>query len=401
MSDSAKSSPTKNDGVPSLQQMVINAIPLSSIPPLSPAKKVKKASKKEKTPRVNLNSSSPSASIKKAKKKSKKSKSESRSTFTMSELHVDPLPSSGVATPAADPTVENVDASGKNSLNQNLDVPNPAETLGLKDPVVSGNLGKNVTTSLAPENLVNYSESDESPPPKTAEKDDNENPDVVIVNETTVSDKTIPTNSEASVARRTRSRAGKGVETANTPIQTPKPSRAGKITGRKPLYGPPKPNGSARWKFVYHRRLALERNLKDDILQCQSVVEAIEYAASPEYRQVFVRGKCVKFSPTVINQHLQRSSDEVAALKVTDNEVCKVLTGGRIKAEEAAETAEGEPDGQEGLETSGSDDDTDDMLEDSDENHKRVFDLGLDQREDCNLDLDYSGKLTGVETGLA
>ncbi|CAJ2667952.1 unnamed protein product [Trifolium pratense] len=480
MSDSAKSSPTKNDGVPSLQQMVINAIPLSSIPPLSPAKKVKKASKKEKTPRVNLNSSSPSASIKKAKKKSKKSKSESRSTFTMSELHVDPLPSSGVATPVADPTVENVDASGKNSLNQNLDVPNPAETLGLKDPVVSGNLGKSVpnspiavdanigastetnndvadeslkktgpethvassvvtpdaapnvvpdvTTSLAPENLVNYSESDESPPPKTAEKDDNENPDVVIVNETTVSDKTIPTNSEASVARRTRSRAGKGVETANTPIQTPKPSRAGKITGRKPLYGPSKPvskvvprteekekarkrkapptsdsefepetdvaasgstsrksigrkkvpqsvpyapldnvsfhleNGSARWKFVYHRRLALERNLKDDILQCQSVVEAIEYAglmktvcgldkcydrlvkeffinvadncndpASPEYRQVFVRGKCVKFSPTVINQHLQRSSDEVAALKVTDNEVCKVLTGGRIK----------------------------------------------------------------------
>ncbi|PNX65099.1 envelope-like protein, partial [Trifolium pratense] len=37
-------------------------------------------------------------------------------------------------------------------------------------------------------------------------------------------------------------------------------------------------NGSARWKFVYHRRLALERNLKEDILQCQSIVEAIEYA---------------------------------------------------------------------------------------------------------------------------
>ncbi|XP_045791330.1 uncharacterized protein LOC123886038 [Trifolium pratense] len=379
MSDSTKSSPTKNDGVPSLQQMVINTIPLSSIPPLSPAKKVKKASKKEKTPRVNVNSSSPSASIKKAKKKSKKSKFESRSTFTMSELHVDPLPSSGAATPVADPTVENADASGKNSLNQNLDVPNPAETLGLKDPAISGNLGK--------------SSADKE---TAADKVVNENPEVIIVNETTVSDK---------------------------------------------------------WKFVYHRRLALERNLKDDILECQSVVEALEYAASPEYRQVFVRGKCVKFSPTVINQHLQRSSDEVAALKVTDNEVCKVLTGDvarglgkfiyavgtkakfdygsyffhetlshamtyavekpvalptllcniileqhpdilrstdvpylteasralkarklkidrvieALKAEEAAEIAEGEPAEQEGVETSGSDDDTEDLKEDSDE----------------------------------
>ncbi|PNX65347.1 hypothetical protein L195_g062552, partial [Trifolium pratense] len=91
-----------------------------------------------------------------------------------------------------------------------------------------------VTTSLAPENLVDYSESDESLKHKSADeeiavdKDVNENPDVVIVNETTVSDKSVPTNSEASVARRTRSRAGKGVETANTPVQTPKPTRAAK-----------------------------------------------------------------------------------------------------------------------------------------------------------------------------
>ncbi|CAJ2661871.1 unnamed protein product [Trifolium pratense] len=109
-------------------------------------------------------------------------------------------------------------------------------------------------------------------------------------------------------------------------------------------------------------RLALERNLKNDILECPSVVEALEYAglmktvvgldkcydrlvkeflinvaadcndpASPEYRQVFVRGKCVQFSPIVINQYLQRSSDEVAPLKATDNKICKVLTGGKIK----------------------------------------------------------------------
>ncbi|XP_045798021.1 uncharacterized protein LOC123892261 [Trifolium pratense] len=275
----------------------------------------------------------------------------------MSELYIDPLPSSDVSTPVDNAAEDNVDASGKNSLNQNLDVPNPAETLGLKDPAVSGNLGKNV-----PNSAIAVDANIETP----ADKVVNENPEVIIVNKTTVSDK------------------------------------AGKSTGRKPLYGPPKPvskvvprseekekarkrkapptsdsdfepetdvaasgstsrksigrkkvsqsvpyapldnvsfhleNGSARWKFVYHRRLALERNLKEDILQCQSVVEAIEYAGLMKTvcgldKQVFVRGKCVKFSPTVINQHLLRSSDEVAALKVTDNEVCKVLTGGRIK----------------------------------------------------------------------
>ncbi|PNX58887.1 hypothetical protein L195_g059411, partial [Trifolium pratense] len=91
--------------------LVINAIPLSSIPPISPAKRVKKASKKVKSSQVILNSSSPSASIKKTKKKSKKSRTESGRSFTMSELHVDPLPSSDVAAPVVNPTEDNVIAS--------------------------------------------------------------------------------------------------------------------------------------------------------------------------------------------------------------------------------------------------------------------------------------------------
>ncbi|CAJ2652017.1 unnamed protein product [Trifolium pratense] len=481
MSNSVKSSPTKSDATPSLQKVVIDAVPLTTIPSISPTMRRKSVAKKEKLSRTSINTSSPSSSIKKTKK-SKKSRTESRRSFTMSELHVDPLPSSGVATPVVQAAEVNVDTSGKNSLNQNSDAPNSVENLGLEKPTVSENLGKSVpnspvadddnigaptetnnpvtnesikktapethvapnvathgaapnvvpdvTTSLAQENLVDYSESDESPPPKDTDKEAvsdkvvNETPEVIIVNETTVSDKAVPTNSEASVARRTRSRVNKGVETAGTPVQTPKPSKAGKGTGKKPVYGPPKPvskvvprsetkkrkapptsdsdfepetdvaasgstsrksvgrkkvpqsvpyapldnvsfhleNGSARWKFVYHRRLALERNLKADILECPSVVEALEFAglmktvvgldkcydrlvkeflinvaancndpASPEYRQVFVRGKCVSFSPIVINQYLQRDSEEVAPLKVTDNEVCKVLTGGKIK----------------------------------------------------------------------
>ncbi|MCI50419.1 envelope-like protein, partial [Trifolium medium] len=35
-------------------------------------------------------------------------------------------------------------------------------------------------------------------------------------------------------------------------------------------------NGASRWKFIYQRRVALERNLSDDLLQCQELVELIE-----------------------------------------------------------------------------------------------------------------------------
>ncbi|PNX69274.1 hypothetical protein L195_g056628, partial [Trifolium pratense] len=222
MSDSAKSSPTKNDDVPSQQQLVIDTIPLTTIRPTSPTKKRKSTSKKDKSSRTSTNPSS-SASIKSSTRKSKKGKVESSKVFTMSELHVDQLPSSGVATAVAEPTVENVITSSKTSVNIGLKIPKSVETLGLEDPVLSEKLGKNVpnppttvdanigastktnddvaaeslkktgpethaassvvtpdaepnvvpdvTTSLVPENLVDYSESDESPKPKSADEE--------------------------------------------------------------------------------------------------------------------------------------------------------------------------------------------------------------------------------------
>ncbi|CAJ2641626.1 unnamed protein product [Trifolium pratense] len=97
-------------------------------------------------------------------------------------------------------------------------------------------------------------------------------------------------------------------------------------------------NGSTRWKYVYHRRLALERNLKGDVLKCKNVVDVLTHAGlmrkmtdlgdcfdmlvrefvvnvadncddpkNPEYMEVFVRGRCVHFSPSIINKFLGRS----------------------------------------------------------------------------------------------
>ncbi|XP_045791390.1 uncharacterized protein LOC123886094 [Trifolium pratense] len=345
----------------------------------------KSTAKKDKSSRTSTNPSSP-ASIKGSKRKSKKAKGESSKAFTMSELHTDPLPSSGAATPVANPTVKNVDTSGKTSVNLGLNIPKSDKTQGVETPAISGNLGKSVpnspiavdtnigatteTNADVPdesptklENLVDYSESDESPQPKGDDKETvpdkvvNENPEVIIVNETTVSEKAGkvtgkkplygPPKPVSKVIPRTEAKKRKAPPTSDSEFEPETDIAASCSTSRKsigrkkvPQSVPYAPldnvsfhleNGSARWKFVYHMRLALERNLKDDILECPSVVEALEYTASPEYRQVFVRGKCVKFSPTVINQYLQRNSDEVAALKVTDSEVCKVLTGGRIK----------------------------------------------------------------------
>ncbi|WJX38888.1 hypothetical protein P8452_26504 [Trifolium repens] len=114
---------------------------------------------------------------------------------------------------------------------------------------------------------------------------------------------------------------------------------------------------AAKWKFVYHRRLALERELSDEALECQEVMNLIQKAGlmktvcglgkcyeklvkeftvnigedcdnrlSKEFHQVFVRGKCVEFSPAVINRFLGRREDDFSELEPTINQVCKTIT---------------------------------------------------------------------------
>ncbi|XP_050889871.1 uncharacterized protein LOC127095188 [Lathyrus oleraceus] len=51
---------------------------------------------------------------------------------------------------------------------------------------------------------------------------------------------------------------------------------------------------------------------------------------SKEFRKVFVRGKCVEFSPNVINRYMGRCEDEQPETKVTDNQVCKEITAKQV-----------------------------------------------------------------------
>ncbi|XP_057432382.1 uncharacterized protein LOC130725146 [Lotus japonicus] len=116
-----------------------------------------------------------------------------------------------------------------------------------------------------------------------------------------------------------------------------------------------------KWKYVYQRRIAQEREFTGEILHCQEIMELIEAAGllktvteiggcydklvrefivnittnctvsgHPDFRKVFVRGRCVHFSPEIINQYLGRSTivtgNEELSLSVITNE----LTAGQV-----------------------------------------------------------------------
>ncbi|KAL5142392.1 hypothetical protein HKD37_09G025581 [Glycine soja] len=117
-----------------------------------------------------------------------------------------------------------------------------------------------------------------------------------------------------------------------------------------------------RWKFVYQRRLALERELGRDALDCKEIMDLIKAAGllktvtklgdcyeslvrefivnipsditnrkSDEYQKVFVRGKCVRFSPAVINKYLGRPTEGVVDIAVSEHRIAKEITAKQVQ----------------------------------------------------------------------
>ncbi|XP_050896149.1 uncharacterized protein LOC127102867 [Lathyrus oleraceus] len=116
------------------------------------------------------------------------------------------------------------------------------------------------------------------------------------------------------------------------------------------------------WKYVYQKRLALERELAQNVLDCKDIMDLIQEAGlmknltqfskcyemlvkefivnlseecadskSKEFRKVYMRGKCVNFSPSVINKHLGRPDEAQPKLEVTDNKICQVITANQVR----------------------------------------------------------------------
>ncbi|XP_050919272.1 uncharacterized protein LOC127136793 [Lathyrus oleraceus] len=121
-------------------------------------------------------------------------------------------------------------------------------------------------------------------------------------------------------------------------------------------------DGAAKWKFMIQRRVDVERELGKDVADVKEVMDLIKSAGvlktmagfsqcyeglvkkfivnipediadknSKEFCKVFVRGKRISFSPTVINNFLGRKIEDAGELKVTDNEVCREITARQVK----------------------------------------------------------------------
>ncbi|KAL5141697.1 hypothetical protein HKD37_09G024993 [Glycine soja] len=117
-----------------------------------------------------------------------------------------------------------------------------------------------------------------------------------------------------------------------------------------------------KWKYVYQRRLAVERELGRDALDCKETMDLIKAAGllktvtklgdcyeglvrefivnipsditnrkSDDYQKVFVRGKCVRFSPAVINKYLDRPTDGVMDIAVSEHQIAKEITAKQVQ----------------------------------------------------------------------
>ncbi|WJX84522.1 hypothetical protein P8452_67093 [Trifolium repens] len=62
-----------------------------------------------------------------------------------------------------------------------------------------------------------------------------------------------------------------------------------------------------------------------------NIPEDCDNPLSKEHHKVYVRGKCVHFSPAIINKFLGNKEDGYAELEVTNNQVCKTITANQVK----------------------------------------------------------------------
>ncbi|XP_050891025.1 uncharacterized protein LOC127096508 [Lathyrus oleraceus] len=116
-------------------------------------------------------------------------------------------------------------------------------------------------------------------------------------------------------------------------------------------------DGAIKWKFVNQRMVVVERELGKDVVKVKEVMDLIKAAGllktmagfsqcyeglvkefivnipeditdknNKEFCKVFVRGKCITFSPTVINNFLGRRVEGEGELEATNNEVCREIT---------------------------------------------------------------------------
>jgi len=122
------------------------------------------------------------------------------------------------------------------------------------------------------------------------------------------------------------------------------------------------PDFAHRWKYIYHKRLALERELSEETLKIEEVMKLIREAGlektvcklgecyeklvreflvnipkdcdNPlrrEYQKVYVRGECVNFSPNIINNFRGTDEGGAAEVEATNNQIFQEITANQLE----------------------------------------------------------------------
>ncbi|XP_050914955.1 uncharacterized protein LOC127129889 [Lathyrus oleraceus] len=179
----------------------------------------------------------------------------------------------------------------------------------------------------------------------THDVSDNPNCEAETVDLEEFSDNELLSSVLPSIAKRVRTRREKKTVAQRSPrnkIDVPTSSKttvAVESSLKRKVHGPTK-----SWSKV--KRLALERELAQNVLDCKDIMDLIQEAGlmktgtqfskcyemlvkefivnlseecadgkSKEFRKVYVRGKCVNFSPSVINKYLGRPDEAQSELE--------------------------------------------------------------------------------------
>ncbi|XP_058758615.1 uncharacterized protein LOC131631860 [Vicia villosa] len=232
---------------------------------------------------------------------------------------------------------------------------NDEKTPGAKDVETSEAI--NVETSGTKDAEILEPEKAEEVPVAPSKETLNEGPTVHdVVNLDDLDDSIDIADDEliSSISHRVKTRKGKQVcdQDFSKPQVTPQVTPQKKVTIKKIKKVPAEPSTTGSKTAVKKRKERSVSAPEDDVLSDVPDIPSKKKIAvtksstkefivnlsqdcgdgrTDDFHKVYVRRKCTDFSPAVINLYLGRDAEAQPELEVTDNEVCKVITGGKVK----------------------------------------------------------------------
>ncbi|XP_058774414.1 uncharacterized protein LOC131648697 [Vicia villosa] len=193
----------------------------------------------------------------------------------------------------------------------------------------------NVETSGTKDAEIPEPEKAEEVPVAVSKETPNEGPtvhDVVILDDLDDSIDIVDDELISSISHRVKTRKGK--QACDQDFSKPQVTPQKKVTIKKDKKVLAEPSTTGSKATVKKRKERSVSVPEDDVLSDEFIVNLSQDCGdgtTDDFHKVYVRRKCIDFSPAVINLYLGRDAEAQPELEVTDNEVCKVITGGKVK----------------------------------------------------------------------